>query len=172
MPIMAKRTRRQLTASDQAQRWLLWTATAIITCIAFEALAVTTAMPTVTRELEGEHLFALANGIALAAQLITTALAGQWVDAKGVKPALFIGLSMFSAAGCEALRAAYQQAWQGDPEAPFHESANLREAKLTDLLQELIATGQPVQAVDIYKGWMEVDTLEDYERVKASLQPD
>lgn len=94
---MAKRTRRQLTASDQAQRWLLWTATAIITCIAFEALAVTTAMPTVTRELKGEHLFALANGIALAAQLITTALAGQWVDAKGVKPALFIGLSMFSA---------------------------------------------------------------------------
>ncbi|AZN29216.1 MFS transporter [Flaviflexus salsibiostraticola] len=95
MPIM-KRTRPQPTASEKAQRWLLWTATAIITAIAFEALAVTTAMPTVTRDLDGEHLFALANGITLAAQLITTALAGQWVDAKGVKPALFIGLSAFA----------------------------------------------------------------------------
>lgn len=94
--MMAKISRKQRTASESAQRWLLWTATAIITCIAFETLAVTTAMPTVTRELQGEHLFALANGIALAAQLITTAIAGQWIDAKGVKPALFIGLSMFA----------------------------------------------------------------------------
>lgn len=93
---MAKKPRKQFTASENAQRWLLWTATAIITCIAFEALAVTTAMPTVTRELDGEHLFALANGITLAAQLITTALAGQWVDAKGVKIPLFLGLSLFA----------------------------------------------------------------------------
>ena len=94
--MMAKISRKQRTASESAQRWLLWTATAIITCIAFETLAVTTAMPTVTTQLQGEHLFALANGIALAAQLITTAIAGQWIDAKGVKPALFIGLSMFA----------------------------------------------------------------------------
>ena len=94
--MMARIPRRQRTASEKAQRWLLWTATAIITCIAFETLAVTTAMPTVTKDLQGEHLFALANGITLAAQLITTALAGQWVDAKGVKPALFLGLSLFA----------------------------------------------------------------------------
>ena len=94
---MARHPRKQRTASETAQRWLLWTATAIITCIAFETLAVTTAMPTVTKDLKGEHLFALANGITLAAQLITTALAGQWVDAKGVKPSLFLGLSMFAA---------------------------------------------------------------------------
>lgn len=81
----------------------------------------------------------------------------------------FIGLSMFSPAGCEALREAYRKACEGDPEAPFYEAPNLREGKLTDLLQALVEAGQPVHAVDVYKGWMEVDTLEDYERVKANL---
>lgn len=95
MPIMARNPRTR-TASESAQRWLLWVATAMITCIAFEALAVTTAMPTVTEDLNGEHLFALANGITLAAQLITTALCGPWTDAKGVRTPLFSGLIIFS----------------------------------------------------------------------------
>ncbi|WP_054953634.1 MFS transporter [Flaviflexus massiliensis] len=94
---MARHPRKQRTASETAQRWLLWIATAIITCIAFEALAVTTAMPTVTKDLNGEHMFALANGITLAAQLITTALCGPWADAKGVRAPLFTGLIVFSA---------------------------------------------------------------------------
>ena len=34
-----------------------------------------------------------------------------------------------------------------------------------DLVQELLDQGLPVTAVDIYKGWMEVDTYEDYVKV-------
>lgn len=46
--------------------------------IAFETLAVATAMPTVVRALEGENLYALGMGVVMATQLMTTALAGPW----------------------------------------------------------------------------------------------
>lgn len=91
-----KRKARERTASSRAQQWLLWTAVTIISIIAFEALAVTTAMPTVVDALDGEELFALANGVVLATQLVTTALCGLWVDSKGVKPAMYSGLILLA----------------------------------------------------------------------------
>ncbi len=79
----------------------------------------------------------------------------------------FIGMMMLSPEGCAALREAYAEACAGDPEAPFQEAPRLRAAKLTDMLQELIDRGHAVQAVDIYKGWAEIDTFEDYRRAWA-----
>ena len=38
------------------------------------------------------------------------------------------------------------------------------------MLQELIDRGHDVQAVDVYKGWLEIDTFEDYRRAWALLK--
>lgn len=82
----------------------------------------------------------------------------------------FIGMMMLSAEGCKALREAYAEAIARDPEAPYGESGHLRAAKLTDILQDLIQRGVAVQPVDIYKGWAEIDTFEDYQRAWADLR--
>jgi phosphoenolpyruvate phosphomutase len=82
----------------------------------------------------------------------------------------FIGMAMFSPAGTELLRQAYQRVVSGRQEGPFHEAPSLEQASLTDILQELIDHHQAVHAVDIYKGWMEVDTFEDYQRAWAYIR--
>jgi phosphoenolpyruvate phosphomutase len=40
---------------------------------------------------------------------------------------------------------------------------------LTDLLQDLIDQGHEVQAVSIFKGWMEVDSFEEYQKAWARI---
>jgi phosphoenolpyruvate phosphomutase len=74
----------------------------------------------------------------------------------------FIGLTMFSAAGAAALRAVHQElAGRG--------TEGLERASVTHLLQALIDRGRPVVSVDIHKGWMEIDTIEDYRRACAEV---
>jgi len=82
----------------------------------------------------------------------------------------FIGMAMFSPAGTELLRQAYQRVVSGHQEGPFHEAPALEQASLTDILQELIDRHQEIHAVNIYKGWMEVDTFEDYQRAWAYIK--
>jgi phosphoenolpyruvate phosphomutase len=41
---------------------------------------------------------------------------------------------------------------------------------MTQVLQALVDRGQPVTAVDIHKGWMEIDTFEDYRRAWAEVR--
>lgn len=59
---------------------------ALISLIAFEALAVTTAMPTVARELDGLRLYALAFGGVLATSVIGMTLSGRWSDRRDRPP--------------------------------------------------------------------------------------
>jgi phosphoenolpyruvate phosphomutase len=82
----------------------------------------------------------------------------------------FIGMAMFSPAGTEVLRQAYHRVLNGYRGGPFHEAPSLEQASLTDMLQELIDHGQEVYAVNIYKGWMEVDTFADYQRAWAYIK--
>lgn len=70
---------------------------ALISLLAFEALAVTTAMPTVARELDGLRAYALAFGGLLATSVIGMALSGRWSDRKGPAPAVWTGLVGFVA---------------------------------------------------------------------------
>jgi len=81
----------------------------------------------------------------------------------------FIGLAMLSERGTEALKAAYTKAATNHP-APFHEAPSLAKASLTDLLQELVDRGETISCLAIYKGWMEVDTFEDYQQAWAELK--
>ena len=76
--------------------WFKIIATGMITLVAFEAIAVNTAMPFIVDRLDGKNLFALAAGISMSTQLITTALAGTWVDTRGPKPVIYVGIAAFT----------------------------------------------------------------------------
>jgi MFS family permease len=68
---------------------------ALVSLIAFEALAVATAMPTVARELDGLRLYALAFGGTLATSAIGMTVAGRWSDLRGPAAPLWAGLLCF-----------------------------------------------------------------------------
>ncbi len=77
----------------------------------------------------------------------------------------FIGVALFSPRGVKIVRDSYHRLSKLSNAHPFHEAARFAQARLSDLVQELLDQGLPVTAVDIYKGWMEVDTYEDYVKV-------
>lgn len=81
----------------------------------------------------------------------------------------FIGLALFSARGTATLRTAYQERL-GAGARRFHEADGPEHAAFTDLLQELVSRGETVACVDVYKGWLEVDTFEDYQRAWAAIK--
>ncbi|MFB9705691.1 MFS transporter [Streptosporangium sandarakinum] len=68
---------------------------AIITLVAFEYLAVATAMPVVADELHGQGLYALAFSGALAAGVVATVLGGRWSDVSGPVAPLWTGVATF-----------------------------------------------------------------------------
>lgn len=65
--------------------------------IAFEALAVTTAMPLVARDLGGGALYALAFSAFSATSVLGTVVAGAWADRSGPRHALLAGVALFAA---------------------------------------------------------------------------
>lgn len=82
----------------------------------------------------------------------------------------FIGMAMLTEKGCRLLRDAWARAAEGKAGAPVHEAPKFQVAKLTDILQTVIDAGGEVHAVDIYKGWMEIDTFEDYQRAWSTIR--
>ncbi len=82
----------------------------------------------------------------------------------------FIGLAMFSEAGMKAFTGAYQDARRTYEGKGFHEAGTFAKASFTDLIQELIDRGQQVHCVPTYKGWMEVDSFEDYQKAWAEIR--
>ena len=68
---------------------------ALISLIAFEALAVAAAMPSVAQALDGLRLYALAFGGALATSVIGMTLAGRMCDQQGPSRPLWLGLGSF-----------------------------------------------------------------------------
>jgi MFS family permease len=76
-------------------RWTTIGANALIFLAAFDALAVTTVMPTVARDLNGENLYSAAFAGTLAASTIGTVAAGGWSDRRGPARPLLIGIVVF-----------------------------------------------------------------------------
>ncbi|GAA0432559.1 hypothetical protein Acor_06400 [Acrocarpospora corrugata] len=68
---------------------------ALFMLVAFEYLAVATAMPAVARELDGHELYSLAFSGGIAAALIATVAGGRWGDVKGPAAPLWTGLAAF-----------------------------------------------------------------------------
>ncbi|WUJ73683.1 MFS transporter [Kribbella soli] len=69
--------------------------TALITLVAFESLAVATAMPTVAQALDGLRLYALAFGGPLASGVVAMVVSGTWSDLKGPARPLWHGTAWF-----------------------------------------------------------------------------
>ncbi len=82
----------------------------------------------------------------------------------------FIGMAMFSERGVQALRDGYRLAQEKYKSTGFHEAGSFIKASFTDMVQELIDQGHTVQAVPIFKGWMEVDSFEEYQKAWAKIR--
>jgi phosphoenolpyruvate phosphomutase len=82
----------------------------------------------------------------------------------------FIGMAMFSEKGTQALRDCYRSAQGKYTSTGFHEAGSFVKASFTDLIQELIDCGHRVDAVPIFKGWMEVDSFEEYQKAWAKIR--
>lgn len=80
------------------------------TMIAFEAMAVTTAMPRAAEELSAVGSYGLAFSSMMTAMLLGIVLAGIWTDRAGPLPGLYAGLVLF-AAGAVACAAAPTWLW-------------------------------------------------------------
>jgi phosphoenolpyruvate phosphomutase len=74
----------------------------------------------------------------------------------------YIGMAMFSGHGAETLRRVHAELAAGRAEG-------LERASVTHILQALVDRGHPVVAVDIHKGWMEIDSVDDYRRACAEI---
>src|SRR6476469_1607494 len=67
-----------------------------ITLVAAEALAVSTAMPIVARELGGLELYGLVFSAFLVGSLIGIVVAGSLIDRRGVVTPFLLGLALFA----------------------------------------------------------------------------
>ncbi|WP_235933907.1 MFS transporter [Agromyces humi] len=76
-------------------RWLSIGMFSIIFLAAFEAMAVTTIMPLVAADLDGEALFAVSFAVPLAAGIIGMVIAGNWTDRSGPLPSLIVSAVLF-----------------------------------------------------------------------------
>ena len=72
-------------------------ALAMISLLAFEAMAVATAMPAIAAALDGMDRYALAFGALTAASMLGLLLAGRWCDRRGPLPVTRLGLAVFTA---------------------------------------------------------------------------
>jgi MFS family permease len=71
-------------------------ALALVTIVAFESMAVSTAMPAVARELDAVRSYGFAFSVMLTAQLLGIVLAGVWSDRSGPLPGAFVGQGLLA----------------------------------------------------------------------------
>lgn len=78
----------------------------------------------------------------------------------------FIGLWYMSASGTARFCAEFARldALLAE-DSPFQHSPNWIKAYVTDMMQELVDRGQPVGCSVFQRGWAELDTMQDYERL-------
>lgn len=69
---------------------------ALVTMIAFEAMAISTAMPVVAEELHAVRSYGLAFSVMLTAELLGTVVSGLWSDRRGAVPVLVVGQLLFA----------------------------------------------------------------------------
>lgn len=83
------------TIWDRQHRWITVGAVALIFLAAIESLAVTTVLPVVVADLEGQSLYALAFAGTLATSVIGMVAAGSWCDRAGPRVPLYVAVAVF-----------------------------------------------------------------------------
>jgi phosphoenolpyruvate phosphomutase len=74
----------------------------------------------------------------------------------------FIGLAKLSVRSLKILNNVYKNIYLKNPEQKFHNSKSLRKASFLDFVQELIEQHENINALEIWRSWIDVDTFEDY----------
>ena len=72
-----------------------------------------------------------------------------------------------SAAGAEKMRKRYHERRAALAGKPYGRAPRFEAAYLTDLLNDLIESGETMHAAFIDGGWREIDTVEDLARARA-----
>jgi MFS family permease len=80
-----------------AYRLISLSVIAMVTIVAFEFMAISTAMPAAAAELGALRSYGLAFSVMLTAQLLGIVLAGVWADRSGPMPGLYAGQLLFAA---------------------------------------------------------------------------
>lgn len=80
----------------------------------------------------------------------------------------FMGLMRFRGKGIERLRTAKKSLDRADRD--WKKIRPARKAYMTDLLMELILTGNSIFAEKIHGGWLEIDTIEDYQKISLGFE--
>jgi choline kinase len=78
----------------------------------------------------------------------------------------FIGLAKFTARGAEMMRKRYHERRAELENNPYGRAPKFQVAYLTDLLNDLIESGEIMHPAFIDGGWREIDTVEDLERAQ------
>lgn len=95
-----------MTATERGPRARLWTPSLapvvlgtllIITCVAFESYAITTALPTVVRDLGGDDWYSAAYAATITTSLVGMVVGGAWADRGRVTTPLAVGGALFVA---------------------------------------------------------------------------
>lgn len=75
----------------------------------------------------------------------------------------YVGLLTFSDRGIETLLAVYDRAKEEYRTGPWQAARSFETGYMTDLLQETIDRGHAVHPIRVEGGWLEFDTIQDYE---------
>lgn len=94
--LLRRRSSPSLGILQPAYRSVTVGALALVSLSAFEALAVTTAMPAIVETLNGLSMYALAFGAPLATSIIGLVLGGSWSDARGPATSVRLGAGLFT----------------------------------------------------------------------------
>lgn len=98
---------------------------------------------------------------------LITDIGGPVQDIEEIE-AQYIGLMRFRGDGVAKLRDTRSRL--GDIHRSWMDKRPIQKAYMTDLLMEMILTGTDVTAVPVDAGWLEIDTVEDYERAAAAFE--
>jgi len=101
-PAAEAQTRGRWGPMGSAYRVLTVALLALVTIIAFEAMAISTAMPSVAQDLDAVRSYGLAFSLMLTAELVGIVLAGVWSDRQGPLPSLFAGQVLLAAGSAVA----------------------------------------------------------------------
>ena len=80
----------------------------------------------------------------------------------------FIGMLKLSRAGAKLFRIHFHNAKKRFTQKPFQSASVFEKAYITDIIQEMVDSGVAVHCTLIQRGWKEIDTVEDYEKVRPT----
>ena len=95
---------------------------------------------------------------------------GKFLDEKDDTQGQFIGIIKCSQRGARILTKNYERLKKHYAGKPFGRADTLENAWLTDMLQDMTDLGVPIHCVIVERGWLEIDTPQDYERACTDTQ--